>query len=61
MMEYFVDFTIVALLVIGITAVMGVVTNGIGEKLFGGKTNSENFDQSAKSQTGWNAVGGRKK
>jgi hypothetical protein len=60
MVEYFMDFTVVALLVIGITAVMGVLTNGIGEKLFGGKGNSEHIDHSAKIQAGWKSVGGRK-
>ncbi|CAM3663654.1 hypothetical protein [Mesobacillus zeae] len=58
---YITDLTIVALLVIGITAVMGVVTNGIGEKLFGGKRKSEFVDQSARMQTGWKTVGGQKK
>ncbi|KPB03526.1 hypothetical protein [Bacillus sp. CHD6a] len=61
MFEYFMDFTIVALLVIGITAVMGVVTNGIGEKLFGGKKGTESFDKSASMQAGWKSIGGGKK
>ncbi|NLP50721.1 hypothetical protein [Bacillus sp. RO1] len=61
MIEYFTDFTIVAILVIGITAVMGVLTNGIGEKLFGGKKGSESFDKSASMQAGWKSVGGKKK
>ncbi|NMH71866.1 hypothetical protein HF078_02145 [Bacillus sp. RO2] len=61
MIEYFMDFTIVAILVIGITAVMGVLTNGIGEKLFGGKKGSESFDKSTSMQAGWKSVGGGKK
>ena len=61
LIEYFMDFTIVAILVIGITAVMGVLTNGIGEKLFGGKKGSESFDKSASVQAGWKSVGGKKK
>lgn len=32
MAQFFIDFTIVAVLVIGITALMGVILNGIGEK-----------------------------
>ncbi|WP_028402583.1 hypothetical protein [Ectobacillus panaciterrae] len=56
---YFLDLAIVAILVIGITATVGVITNGIGEKIFGGKRKSEFIDQSAKTQTGWNAVGGK--
>lgn len=59
--SYITDLTIVALLIIGITAVLGVVTNGIGEKLFGGKRKSEFVDQSAKFQTGWKQVGGKRK
>ena len=60
MVAYFVDFLIVALLVIGITAINGVLTNGIGKKLFGGKRKSEFVDQSARMQTGWKQVGGNK-
>ncbi|EAR66384.1 hypothetical protein B14911_21298 [Bacillus sp. NRRL B-14911] len=60
MIEFAADLSIVALLVIGITAIIGVAANGIGEKLFGGKRKSEFVDQSAKVQTGWKNVGGRK-
>ncbi|MFC4320642.1 hypothetical protein [Litchfieldia salsa] len=59
MFNYIMDFTIVAILVIGITAVMGIITNGIGIKFFGGSTKSEFVDQSNKMQTGWKNVGGR--
>ncbi|QFT88380.1 hypothetical protein FIU87_06970 [Bacillus sp. THAF10] len=59
--EYFIDFTIVAVLVIGITAVMGVLTNGIGEGLFGKKKGSESFDKSMSVQAGWKNVGGKNK
>jgi hypothetical protein len=58
--QYFVDLTIVALLVIGITAVMGVLVNGIGQKLFGGSGRMENVNQTAKTQTGWKLIGGKK-
>ncbi|MCM3616858.1 hypothetical protein M3936_04595 [Sutcliffiella horikoshii] len=60
MIGYFIDFTIVAIFVIGITAVMGVLTNGIGEKVFGRKKGSESFDKSANMQAGWKSVGGKK-
>ncbi|MFD3447340.1 hypothetical protein ACFDTO_22370 [Microbacteriaceae bacterium 4G12] len=56
---YFLDLAIVAILVIGITATVGVITNGIGEKVFGGKKRNEFVDQSEKVQSGWNAVGGK--
>jgi len=51
----------VALLIVGITALMGVITNGFGEKVFGGKNRSEFVDEAAKYQTGWKTVGGNKK
>jgi hypothetical protein len=58
---YITDLTIVAILVVGITAFLGVITNGIGENLFGGKKKSEFVQESEKYQTGWKAVGGNKK
>ena len=61
MAGYITDLTMVALLIVGITALMGVITNGIGEKVFGGKNRSEYVDESAKYQTGWKAVGGKRK
>lgn len=56
---YFLDLAIVALLVIGITATVGVLTNGIGTFLFGGRKKSEFVDQSHKVQTNWKSVGGK--
>ena len=61
MMAYIADLTMVALLIIGITAFMGVISNGIGEKIFGGKRRTEFTDESAKYRTGWKAVGGNRK
>ncbi|MED3623121.1 hypothetical protein [Neobacillus thermocopriae] len=58
---YITDLTVVAILIIGLTAVMGVILNSIGEKVFGGKHRSEYVDQSARFQTGWKAVGGKRK
>ena len=58
---YILDLTIVALLIVGITALMGVITNSFGEKVFGGKNRSEFVDESAKYQTGWKTVGGKRK
>ena len=58
---YIMDLTIVALLIVGITALMGVITNSFGEKVFGGKKRSEFVDQSASYQTRWKSVGGKKK
>ncbi|RFU64122.1 hypothetical protein [Peribacillus glennii] len=61
MAAYFFDFIIVALLIIGITAINGVLTNGIGEKVFGGKRHSAIADHSAEIQSGWKSVGGKEK
>lgn len=58
--KFLLDFGIVSMLVIGITAFLGVITNGIGEKLFGGRNRSEFVDQTAKTQIGWRQVGGKK-
>ncbi|MFJ7729350.1 hypothetical protein ACIQXV_24920 [Neobacillus sp. NPDC097160] len=58
---YIADLTMVALLIVAITALMGVITNSIGEKVFGGKRRTEFTDESAKYRTGWKAVGGTKK
>jgi hypothetical protein len=59
--DYIMDLTIVTLLVVGITATIGVITNGIGTKFFGGKYRTEFVDQSTRMQTGWKNVGGNKK
>jgi hypothetical protein len=58
---YIIDLTIIALLVIGITALNGVVTNRIGISLFGGKEKNRFVDKSTSIQTGWKNVGGGKK
>lgn len=55
---YIMDFTLVAVLVVGITATVGVFTNGVGIKFFSGKNKSEFVDQSNSIQTGWKKVGG---
>lgn len=61
MKEYIFDLTVVALLIIGLTATLGVFTNALGERLFGGKRKTEFVDQADKVQIGWKAVGGNKK
>ena len=58
---YIFDLAVVTILIVGITALMGVITNGIGENVFGGKNRNEFVDESARYQTGWKAVGGIKK
>ncbi|MBT2686384.1 hypothetical protein [Bacillus sp. ISL-37] len=58
---YIMDLTIVALLIVGITATIGVITNGIGIRFFSGNKRNEFVDQSTNLQTGWKNVGGSKK
>ncbi|RLQ97187.1 hypothetical protein [Falsibacillus albus] len=61
MIEYVTELILFSLFVIGSTAIMGVLTNGIGRAVFGGKNKKHFVGQSAKMQTGWNKVGGQKK
>ena len=61
MVDFFIDFIMVAILVIAITATNGVILNGIGTKLFGGKKVLEFVQQSNRMQTDWKNVGGKKR
>ncbi|OCA84255.1 hypothetical protein A8F94_16195 [Bacillus sp. FJAT-27225] len=59
--EYLFDFAVVTILIVGITAVMGVLTNGIGISLFGRGKKNEFVDQIAGNQKGWKQIGGKRK
>jgi hypothetical protein len=61
MLAYIVDFLMVMGLIIMITALNGVMTNGIGNKVFGRNKKSEFVNQSSRMQTGWNEIGGKTK
>ncbi|WP_428911380.1 hypothetical protein [Niallia sp. Krafla_26] len=61
MVAYLIDFVMVIGLIIGITALNGVITNGIGNHLFGRKKKSKFVDQSARMQTDWKEIGGNNK
>ncbi|MDF2534962.1 MAG: hypothetical protein K0R18_1121 [Bacillales bacterium] len=61
MFRYISDFVLVSILVVGFTAIMGVLSNGIGNHIFGGHSSSEFIDQSNKSSAGFKLVGGIKK
>lgn len=61
MIGYFTDLIIASVIIIGLTAVMGVFTNGIGKYVFAHSKRTEFVDQTAKMQTGWNHVGGKHK
>jgi len=58
---YIFDFAMIAALIVGITALNGVITNSIGENLFGGKNRSEFKNATDKTQVGWKPVGGHGK
>lgn len=60
MSGFFLDLVIVAVLIIGITAINGVFANGVGN-LLGGKKKSQFVDQTSRTQTGWKQIGGIKK
>ncbi|MFS0824151.1 hypothetical protein [Bacillus sp. 1P02SD] len=61
MASYIMDLGLIAVLVIGITALMGVMANGVGERVFGGKSGSDIVNRDSHVKTGWKNVGGRKK
>ncbi|OCA89967.1 hypothetical protein F7984_04920 [Pradoshia sp. D12] len=60
MSEYILDFILVSFLIIGLTAFMGPLTNGIGNLIFGRHKRSEFVIQTNRSTTGFNKVGGKK-
>lgn len=53
MTSFIVDFILFAVLVIGLTAMLGVISTTIGERIVGRKKSSEYYDQNANSQKGW--------
>ncbi|OEH91617.1 hypothetical protein [Bacillus solimangrovi] len=55
------DFTLLALFIVGITATVGVISSAIGIKVFGRGKENKHVNQSNKTQVGWKAVGGTKK
>ncbi|ARA97489.1 MULTISPECIES: hypothetical protein [Geobacillus] len=60
MADYFVDFVIASALIVGITALMGSMSNTIGERLFGRNKREKHVEASRRIQQGWNFVGGKK-
>ena len=56
---YFIDLFIFAVLVIGITALNGVISNTIGETIFGGKNRNIYKAATERTQVGWKKVGGK--
>lgn len=60
MTEYIIDFLMVAILIVTITALNGVITNFIGERIFGGTQRTQFKDATARTQVNWKPVGGRR-
>ena len=61
MMEYAIDFFLFSLFVIGLTAFMGPLTNGLGHLLSPRQKRSSYVRQTALSQEGFKPVGGKSK
>ncbi|KMY45336.1 hypothetical protein AC622_14805 [Bacillus sp. FJAT-27916] len=61
MTEYAVDFFLFALFVIGLTAFMGPLTNGIGHLLSPRQKRNSFVKQTSLSQAGFKSVGGKPK
>ncbi|MGM9923960.1 MAG: hypothetical protein ACI35R_06930 [Bacillus sp. (in: firmicutes)] len=59
MVEYIVDLALIAVLVVGSTALNGVIAHTIGVKLFGGRKKNVHLDASMHTQKGWKQVGGK--
>ncbi|HET7629725.1 MAG TPA: hypothetical protein VFK44_15230 [Bacillales bacterium] len=53
MSSFIVDFVVMAAAIIGLTAMLGVLSAGIGLRLFGRKRGNHFSDQTARSQEGW--------
>ncbi|MGL4521910.1 MAG: hypothetical protein ACRCWQ_05130 [Bacilli bacterium] len=60
-MNFFIDLSILASLIIAITAFNGVILNTIGERIIGRKNRTKFVDQTNATMTGWSSVGGKGK
>lgn len=60
MVEFLIDFGLVAILIIGITALNGVVLNLLGIKLFGRRKANHFTNQNSRITSDWKQVGGTK-
>lgn len=61
MTDFIIDFILLALLIIGITAFNGIITNVFGMKIFGRGDVNRFTSTNAQTQTGWRKVGGTNK
>lgn len=58
MLELLVDFGLLAIFIIGITALNGIILNVIGMKLFGRGKAGHFTNKNTEVISGWNKVGG---
>lgn len=58
--QYFLDFVILAGLIVGITALNGVISHNIAYRFFGRGKQDLHVNQTQKTQAGWKLVGGKK-
>ncbi|HEU5139093.1 MAG TPA: hypothetical protein VFT51_03910 [Bacillales bacterium] len=53
MIGFLIDLLVLAVLVIGLTAMLGVISTQIGERVFGRKKGNVFYDHNMNSQKGW--------
>jgi chemotaxis receptor (MCP) glutamine deamidase CheD len=56
MTSFFIDLTLLAIFIIGLTAFLGVLTHGLAAKLFGGSSFLKFSTRSTETQAGWQKV-----
>jgi cytochrome b561 len=56
MLNFFIDLTLLAIFVIGLTAFLGIITHGAAAKLFGKNTYLKFETKSKEIQSGWRKV-----
>ncbi|KMY60273.1 hypothetical protein [Geobacillus stearothermophilus] len=59
MAGYFIDFAIASALIVVLTALMGNISNTIGERMFGRNKSGKHVEASRRIQQGWKVVGGK--
>ena len=59
MFSFWLDFIIISVLIVGITATMGVIIHWFGVNIFGRSKSNEFVIQSDKSTAGFKKVGGK--
>lgn len=58
--QYFLDFVLIAGLIVGITALSGVMSSGIGTRILGKGNENLHVNHTLMTQKGWKTVGGKK-